>query len=49
MEGMSLAGSGVSIAYVAKELEHVCTNSTVGPSAAGELRKHILSMAPVTR
>lgn len=35
MEGTSLAGSGVSIAYVAKEIEHVCTSSTVGPSAAG--------------
>lgn len=34
MEGTSLAGSRVSIAYVAKEIEHVCTNSTVGPSAA---------------
>lgn len=35
MEGTSLAGSGVSIAYVAKEIEHVCTNSTLGPSAVG--------------
>lgn len=26
MEGTSLAGSGVSVAYLAKEIEHICMN-----------------------